>query len=333
MSSTTITVTIGSSGQVMFLAPTPVLQFFDANGDPLAGGQLFTYAAGTTTKQNTYTDNTGNTPLPNPIVLNARGEIAPSATSTSCGCWLDPTLGYKFVLSPATDTDPPTNPIWTVDGIVSPNAGVLAALAQYEASIAGVPIGSQISYAGVIPPSGWLFCDGSAVNRSIYSALFAVIGTGYGSGDGSTTFNIPDKRGRASIGADNMNGVAANRVTFAVSGINSTVIGSGGGDQNSQLHNHTVTDPGHGTTLNDPGHIHQQFYTGSFPGHGVPEGGVTNAVGPGTQSPDMATASATTGITADTAFTGITIANYGTGAAQNMPPVQVDNVIIYTGVA
>lgn len=332
MALTTITVTIGAGGQVMFLTPTPVLQFFDANGEPLSGGLLFTYAAGTTTKQNAYTDNTGNTPLPNPIILNARGEVAPSASGTSVGCWLDPTLGYKFVLSPSTDTDPPTNPIWAVDGVVSPNAGVLAALSQYEASIAGVPIGAQMAYAGVTPPPGWLFCDGSAVSRSTYSALFTAIGTGYGTGDGSTTFNLPDKRGRMSVGADNMNGSPASRVTFAGSGINADVIGSGGGDELLQVHAHAISDPGHTHALTDPGHQHTQFYTGSFPGFGVPEGGVSNATGPGVQSPDLHTASATTGITIATATTGIVVATNGGGVGQNMPPCQVDNWIIYAGV-
>jgi microcystin-dependent protein len=50
--------------------------------------------------------------------------------------------------------------------------------------------------------SGWLFCDGSAVHRITYAALFAVIGTEYGSGDGSTTFNVPDLRGRVPVGVD-----------------------------------------------------------------------------------------------------------------------------------
>lgn len=49
-------------------------------------------------------------------------------------------------------------------------------------------------------PTGWLLCDGSAVSRTTYAALFAAIGTSYGTGDGSTTFNLPDLRGRAPYG-------------------------------------------------------------------------------------------------------------------------------------
>jgi hypothetical protein len=129
----------------MVLAPSPVLQFFDNNGALLAGGLLFTYAGGTTTKQAAFTDNTGNTALPNPIVLNSRGEVAPSSTGASCGLWLDPSLEYKFVLAPATAGDPPTSQFWTVDHVVSPEAAILAALLLYEATFGGVEFGAMMA--------------------------------------------------------------------------------------------------------------------------------------------------------------------------------------------
>lgn len=59
------------------------------------------------------------------------------------------------------------------------------------------PVGSVIEFAGSTVPSGYLECDGSAVSRSEYSSLFAVIGTTWGAGDGSTTFNLPDLSGDA----------------------------------------------------------------------------------------------------------------------------------------
>lgn len=92
----------------MNLSPFPKLCFLGNNGRPLVGGLLFTYVAGTSTKIATYTDSTGGTPNTNPVVLDFRGE---------CNVWLDPTLSYKFILSPSGDTDPPTHPIWTVDNI------------------------------------------------------------------------------------------------------------------------------------------------------------------------------------------------------------------------
>lgn len=103
---------------VVSLQPDIIPHFTDSNGALLSGGKVFVYAAGTTTKINSYTDNTGATPNTNPIILNTRGEPATGA-GVSCGIWLTPGTAYKFVLSPSTDTDPPTNPYWTIDNIVS----------------------------------------------------------------------------------------------------------------------------------------------------------------------------------------------------------------------
>jgi hypothetical protein len=84
------------------LSPTPKLQFFDLNGDPLVGGLLYTYAAGTTTPLATYTDSTGNFANTNPIVLDSRGEA---------NVWLGAAI-YKFALYTSAGVL-----IWTVDNI------------------------------------------------------------------------------------------------------------------------------------------------------------------------------------------------------------------------
>ena len=65
-----------------------------------------------------------------------------------------------------------------------------------------VPTGTVLAFAGSSAPSGFLLCDGRAVSRTTYTSLFSVIGTTYGSGDGSTTFNLPDMRGRVAVGSD-----------------------------------------------------------------------------------------------------------------------------------
>lgn len=70
------------------------------------------------------------------------------------------------------------------------NAG--AALSQ---SLTDMPVGTITGYAGTTAPSGWLLCDGAAVSRTTYAELFGVVSTTYGSGDGSTTFNVPDSSG------------------------------------------------------------------------------------------------------------------------------------------
>jgi hypothetical protein len=64
----------------------------------------------------------------------------------------------------------------------------------------GLPIGVTLPYAGTTAPPGFLLCDGSAVSRTTYAALFSIIGIRSGAGDGSTTFNVPDARGRAIYG-------------------------------------------------------------------------------------------------------------------------------------
>lgn len=68
-------------------------------------------------------------------------------------------------------------------------------------AVSSVMTGIIEMYAGATAPTGYLLCDGSAVSRTTYAALFAVTGTTYGSGDGSTTFNLPDLRGRLPMGA------------------------------------------------------------------------------------------------------------------------------------
>ncbi|CAB4166048.1 Intramolecular chaperone auto-processing domain containing protein [uncultured Caudovirales phage] len=86
------------------LFPTPVMQFFTANGVPLSGGKLYTYAAGTVTPLATYTDYGGGTPNTNPVILNSRGEAS---------IWLS-TAAYYFVLKDSTDTQ-----IWTADNVAA----------------------------------------------------------------------------------------------------------------------------------------------------------------------------------------------------------------------
>ncbi len=110
--------------------------------------------------------------------------------------------------------------------------------------VAGVPSGSVFCMAVVSIPTGYLECNGAAVSRTTYSALFAIIGVNYGSGNGSSTFNVPDLRGEFVRGVDRGRGVDSGRQAA-----------SSQGSQNAQ-HNHSasstssVTDPGHKHNLN-----------------------------------------------------------------------------------
>lgn len=94
----------------MILAPLLRQRYFDANGNPLAGGKLQSYVAGTTTPLATYTDEGGLTPNANPVILDANGEA---------NIWVNPTLDYKFVLKDSADVV-----LWTVDNVASGALGV-----------------------------------------------------------------------------------------------------------------------------------------------------------------------------------------------------------------
>ena len=91
-------------------------------------------------------------------------------------------------------------------------------------------------------PAGWLMCDGSAVSRTTYADLFAAIGTTFGTGNGSTTFNVPDRRGRVGVGVDSgsVNITGATALALTQGEQNHTL-----GTSEMPVHNHTATDSGH----------------------------------------------------------------------------------------
>lgn len=152
------------------------------------------------------------------------------------------------------------------------------------------PTGVVLPFAGSAAPTGWLLCDGSAVSRTTYAALFTAIGTTYGSGNGSTTFNLPDLGGRVPAGKE----ATATRLTTAGSGVDGATLGATGGAQT-----HTLT------TAQMPAHTHSGGATVLFGG----TAGSTSYVGNG---------SATTG----SAGSG--------GAHNNTQPTIVLNYIIKT---
>lgn len=114
-------------------------------------------------------------------------------------------------------------------------AGVQVATFGTGGLFGGNPVGLVSDFAGATAPSLWLFCYGQAVSRTTYALLFAAIGTLYGSGDGSTTFNLPDLRGIITIGRDDMGGTPSGRITTTYFGTDPTVMGAGGGSQNRAL--------------------------------------------------------------------------------------------------
>jgi microcystin-dependent protein len=135
-------------------------------------------------------------------------------------------------------------------------AGVLVSGSPYTATFSGtawllrnffsnpfnIPIGGMMPYLGVnvtggnVPNSNFALPFGQAISRTTYSVLFGLCGTLFGVGDGTTTFNIPDIRGRSIFALDNLGGgAAAGRITVAGGNFDGTVNGNSGGSQNETL--------------------------------------------------------------------------------------------------
>ena len=375
------------------VTPTAKAQFIDAAGIPLAGGFLYTYEAGTTTPQATYTDSTAATANSNPIVLDSRGEA---------NIWLS-SANYKFKLTDSEGTE-----IWTVDNIAAPSTALSpvfssnvtisantsgpallvtqtgagaairvqdsadpdsspfvvdtsgqvgigtatpanaidvaggaiqistsggtartvmsadstdsifavsddrnftvktnaatrltvnsstatstvpvvlpadpttalqAATKQYVDT--GSPAGIIAPFAGTSAPTGWLSCNGAAVSRTTYATLYAAIGTTWGVGDGSTTFNVPDLRGMF------LRGTGTN-------GTYGTAIGQAVGTYAVDTYlNHTHTDSGHTHTYTMPD---SPSPDGGGVGYGASRGSSTQSTGTGTANIQTSTTGGT----------------------------------------
>ena len=146
------------------------------------------------------------------------------------------------------------------DHLAGMKAGGVALSALAAGSELGLPAGVILPYGGAVAPAGWLLCYGQAISRTTYADLYSAIGTTYGVGDGSTTFNVPDLRGRVPLGKDNMGGSSANRVTAT----EADNLGQGSGAET-----HTLI------TAEMPAHTHTSNYLSSVPA--VPLGAGTNA--------------------------------------------------------
>lgn len=175
-----------------------------------------------------------------------------------------------------------------------------------------IPVGGLLPYVGASAPnSSFALPFGQAISRTSYATLFALVGTTFGGGDGSTTFNLPDLRGRAVFGLDNMGGSAASRITGAGGNFDGASLGNTGGAQNHTL---TLSEVPTGiNTLNfsDPGHVHgiTAFASNAVVAGGGPTGAVNGF-----------------GSTTGSSGTGISVSltdHAGGGAHTSMPPAMV----------
>jgi microcystin-dependent protein len=190
-----------------------------------------------------------------------------------------------------------------------------------------LPIGFVGDYAGTTAPSFWLLCYGQAVSRTTYSKLFDAIGETYGVGNGVTTFNLPDCRGRVVAGKDDMGGTSANRLTAQTGGLNGDTLGATGGAETHALltaqmptHTHSGTTDTQAANL-DHSHTIGSWSTGFAAGvavTGLTMGG--SATSGGVNSTLNHTHTFTTG-------------SAGSGSAHNnVQPTIIFQKMIFTGV-
>jgi microcystin-dependent protein len=225
-------------------------------------------------------------PAGNPVVPNTLIEAN----------WANPTMDdIAAALTgslPRDGSAPMTGPLTlSADAPTAPrNAVSKGYVDQFLALATGMPAGAVTAYAGASVPPGYLECNGQAVSRATYPDLFTVIGTIYGAGDASTTFNVPDMRDEFIRGKSAARAVGSKQAASFAS------------------HTHTMSDPGHGHTqaehahvvytdghthgINDPGHSHAQS--------GSDTAGVGYAYGTGSV-PNSNTGTSVTGISVQSA--------------------------------
>jgi len=206
----------------------------DKNGDPINSAKVTLYLSGSNTLQAGYADAALTTPLSNPIYADSTGLLPV--------IYLDSSKTYRSIITDSFDVVihdiDPVNisltgevgsnligyngsypytsgtvgyEVKALDSSVSTLSSTVTSLSTSVAAVRSVPTGAVFYFAAASAPLGYLSCDGSAVSRTTYADLFAITGTVFGTGDGSTTFNLPDLRGEFVRGFDGGRGVDTGR--------------------------------------------------------------------------------------------------------------------------
>ena len=249
---------------------------------------------------------TNNTAGGNPITIGrSSGSLITVPNGTTVQVYCDGTNFYSAQTASAGN--------FNVNGNLSVGGNLTV-----SGSSTIVPAGVIQMWPTASPPTGFLLCTGAAVSRTTYAALFAVVGTTFGAGDGSTTFNLPNYTNRMPYG---------------------TTVGATGGSADSTLpsHTHGINDPGHAhgasssSSVYDPGHAHS-ITTGNSGSYGGPyiqsrggteQGGGTNGASTGI--------SVSTSTSISGAYTGISTQTAGVSpTGTNLPPYLGINFIIKT---
>ena len=256
--------------------------------DIYSNSGYFYLRGGSTSLSTLLTITTSSISIPLPTTI---GTSASNKNLTVYGT----TSSIKLTLTQSTGTAPMT--ISSTTKVNNLNADMVDGK---HASDFDIPVGTIVMWAGSTAPTNWLMCDGSAVSRTTYSTLFTVIGTTYGTGDGSTTFNLPNFKRRFPLGAQDGSFTAGSNAYFST-------LGKTGGTMSYKLtvsempsHNHTAT-----TTLN--------YSLGNYKSGGS----IANSY-------NQTKGEAGTDLKATT-----TISNTGGGSAHNnMPPYLAVNFIV-----
>lgn len=252
-------------------------------------------------------------------VLADTGTSTAYAVSTGLSLAVTPTNGQLVCFTPANTNGAAVTfaadsgtafPIQTAPGTAIP-AGAMVAGTPYCVTFAAnawlareffagssfvVPLGAVLPYtAATAPNSSFALANGQAISRTTYAAYFSLVGTAYGSGDGTTTFNIADLRARGIAGQDNMGSAGTTgRISAAGGNFDATVLAATGGAQNQAIAKANI--PNYNLTITDPGHSHASV--GNFQGNAL--GGSGISVNSGVAS----TGNAVTGISVNSGGSG-----------------------------
>lgn len=292
------------------------------------------------------TQPTANLPLNGKRIVNLGAPVNPTDAATKAS---SEALGTLIHTAPEKTALVDADEFGFSDSEATPTTWARARVTWANIRASLVPVGSGMEFWGDTAPAGWLFCYGQAVSRTTYAKLFAVLDVAHGAGNGTTTFNLPDKRGRASAGKDDMGGTSANRLTGLAGGVNGDILGAVGGAEAHVLtiaqlpsHNHGGTSGGQsanhthlvsGSTAAGGSHNHSISARTGGDGAGAvganTNGGATfytNEGGSHAHSMSFQSGTVSVGHTHS-------IPAQGSGTAHNtLPPTIICNYIIYAGV-
>ena len=214
------------------------------------GGVNGTFISSNTGRAQFTVNSASGTPLMVRGIASQTGDLQQWQDSTSAVISKVDSAGSitapRFISTQTTGTAPMTVSSTTL--VTNLNADLLDG---QHASVYS-PAGMVSQFAGSTAPTGWLLCDGTAVSRTTYANLFTAIGTNYGTGDGSTTFNLPNLQGRVPVGKSTSGTFASLNSPGGVESVTLT---------ESQIPSHTHTTPNHshplsGTTSTGGSHTH-----------------------------------------------------------------------------